>query len=213
MRYGLDIDSVEAWVGERKLFGPVTITIAPGEVVTITGPSGVGKSTLLAIIAGTVSAGICWTGSVSLNGDNISRLAPEKRSIGLLFQDALLFPHLSVAGNLGFGLSRKVRGAVRHEHIADALAQANMQGFENHDPATLSGGEKARIALMRALLAEPGAILLDEPFSKLDPEMRHQIREFTYQRICESNLPCLMVTHDEQDILATNDRTFDLSSV
>jgi len=118
----------------------------------------------------------------------------------MLFQDALLFPHLSVAGNLAFGLPADVRDRRERRRLVDAaLAEAGMDNFGDRDPATLSGGQQARIALFRALLSRPRALLLDEPFSKLDAGLRQRIRGFVFEHAKARNLPVLLVTHDRAD--------------
>jgi putative thiamine transport system ATP-binding protein len=124
---------------------------------------------------------------------------PEKRRVGLLFQDDLLFPHLSVAGNLGFGLKP---GPNRARIIEAALADAGLAGFGQRDPATLSGGQRARVSLLRVLLSEPEALLLDEPFSKLDPALRAQFRNFVFDSARQAGLAVLLVTHDFEDAKA-----------
>jgi putative thiamine transport system ATP-binding protein len=185
------------------LFPPLTLTIPAGEVGTVMGPSGVGKSTLLDAVGGHLAHGFAASGEVLLNGRSLSGVPAEARRIGLMFQDAVLFPHLSVGDNLAFGLGRHVRGrAARAKAVAQALEQAGISGMERRDPATLSGGQRARIALMRTLLAEPLALLLDEPFSKLDSALRAEIRSFTYRHIRERGIPALLVTHDPQDAAA-----------
>ena len=127
------------------------------------------------------------------------------RRIGLMFQDALLFPHLSLADNLAFGLPAQIKGAAaRAAAVAQALAAAGLAGMGARDPATLSGGERARAALMRSLLAEPLAILLDEPFSKLDTALRGEIRAFAFDHIRARAIPALIVTHDDSDAMAAN---------
>jgi putative thiamine transport system ATP-binding protein len=186
----------------RALFPPVTLTVPPGQVATVTGPSGIGKSTLLDAIGGHLAAGFRAEGRVLLNGRDVTALPAEARRIGLLFQDALLFPHLSVGGNLAFGLPRAVRGADRQAAVAQALAAAGLEGFADRDPATLSGGQRSRVALMRALLAEPAALLLDEPFSRLDTALRADIRAFTFGLVRDRGIPALMVTHDAEDAVA-----------
>jgi len=183
----------------KPLFAPLTLKVAPGEVATVMGPSGIGKSTLLDGIGGHLMHGFALRGQVLLNGRSLAELPAEARRVGVLFQDAMLFPHLSVGDNLAFGLTRAVRGAARHAAVAEALAQAGLAGFENRDPATLSGGQRARAALMRALLARPEALLLDEPFSRLDAGLRAEIRGFVFDHVRAQGIPALMVTHDASD--------------
>lgn len=173
--------------------------VRPGQVVSVMGPSGSGKSTLLAAIMGTLGAPFAVSGRVLLNGRDITRLPTEARGIGILFQDPLLFPHLSVGANLAFGLPRTVRGRDRAAAVEAALAEVGLADFAGRDPATLSGGQRVRVALMRTLLAAPGALLLDEPFSSLDADRRAQIRTLVFDRARAAGLPVLLVTHDPQD--------------
>lgn len=184
--------------------------VAPGEVLTIMGPSGSGKSTALAAITGTLPRGFTLTGRLLLDGRDVTGLPTRARGIGLLFQDDVLFPHLSVGGNLGFALPREVRGREdRDAAIAAALARADMAGFADRDPATLSGGQRARVALMRTLLARPKALLLDEPFSRLDTDLRGRIRAFVLDLIRAEGLPAILVTHDAEDARAAGGRVID----
>lgn len=176
--------------------------IAPGEVLTIMGPSGVGKSTLLAFVTGTLAPDFAAQGAVKLDGEDITNRPPHARRVGILFQDDLLFPHLSVGANLAFGLPQGGSKSERQNKIAEALHEVGLDGFEDRDPATLSGGQKARIALMRMLLSEPCALLLDEPFSRLDADLRAQIRDMVFARAKSRALPILMVTHDAEDAQA-----------
>lgn len=186
--------------GQAPLFAPLSLTVRPGEVVSVTGSSGIGKSTLLAGIGGHLAPGFRLGGRVLLDGRDVTGLPAEARGIGVMFQDAVMFPHLSVAENLAFGLAPAVRGrAARRAAVAEALAQAGLEGMGARDPATLSGGQRARAALMRTLLARPKAVLLDEPFSALDPALRHEIRGFVLARLRGSGVPALLVTHDAQD--------------
>lgn len=190
--------------GGAPLFPPLTLGVQAGTVATVMGPSGIGKSTLLDAIGGHLAPPFTASGRVVLDGRDVSALAPEARGIGVLFQDALLFPHLSVGDNLAFGLAARVRGrAARRAAVEEALAQAGLAGFHDRDPATLSGGQKARAALLRTLLAEPRALLLDEPFSRLDTGLRDEIRGFVFARIAERAIPALLVTHDPGDAEAT----------
>jgi putative thiamine transport system ATP-binding protein len=185
------------------LFAPLSLTIAAGKIGAVMGPSGAGKSTLLAAIAGHLPQGFSLTGDIALNGRRMNDTVPQMRHIGLMFQDALLFPHLSLADNLAFGLPAEIKGAAaRKAAVAQALAAAGLAGMGARDPATLSGGERARAALMRSLLANPQAILLDEPFSKLDTALRGGIRAFAFDHIRARAIPALIVTHDDSDAAA-----------
>jgi putative thiamine transport system ATP-binding protein len=188
--------------GGAPLFAALTLSITPGEVATVMGPSGVGKSTLLDGIGGHLAHGFEITGAVRLNGRDVLALPAEARRIGVLFQDAMLFPHLSVGQNLAFGLAAAVRGPARAQAVKDALTRAGLDGFADRDPATLSGGQRARAALMRAILAQPQALLLDEPFSRLDSGLRGEIRSFVFDHLRESGIPALLVTHDDSDAAA-----------
>ncbi|OUE41575.1 ABC transporter ATP-binding protein [Billgrantia desiderata SP1] len=182
--------------------------IGPGEVFTVMGPSGSGKSTLLAYLAGFLAPAFQASGRVLLDDSDITRLPAERRGIGLLFQDPLLFPHLSVAGNLRFGMPRALPD--KAARVETALAQVGLAGFGSRDPATLSGGQKARVALMRLLLSEPRAVLLDEPFSKLDRQLRHDMRRLVFDRLREAGLPSLLVTHDREDAEDAGGRVIEL---
>lgn len=184
----------------QPLLGPIDARIGPGECLTLMGPSGCGKSSLLAALAGTLDPAFEADGRLWLGDREIGRLPPERRRLGLLFQDDLLFPHLSVAGNLGFGLPAAVRPrAERRRRIDAALAEAGLDGLGDRDPATLSGGQRARVALLRTLLAEPEALLLDEPFGRLDAERRASFRATVFAHARARGLPVLLVTHDAAD--------------
>lgn len=182
------------------LFSPLSLAVPAGDIVTVVGASGVGKSTLMAFIGGHLGYGFRASGRVILNGRDLTVTPAERRAIGILFQDAVLFPHLSVGDNLAFGLAQHVRGrAARRAAVGQALQQAGLDGFYDRDPATLSGGQRARAALMRALLAEPRALLLDEPFSRLDPARRSELRAFVFDHVRARRIPVMMVTHDPGD--------------
>ncbi len=179
------------------------MAVAPGETVAVMGPSGAGKSTLLAAIIGALDPVFALSGRVLLDGRDVTGLPTEERRIGVLFQDALLFPHLSVGANLAFGLRRSVRGrAERAARIEAALDEVGLAGFAGRDPATLSGGQRARAALMRMLLSEPAALLLDEPFSGLDRDRRARTRDLVLDVARRRMLPVLLVTHDREDAAA-----------
>ncbi len=198
--HALTLSQVEITQGDKHIIGPVSLTVPPGEVVTVMGPSGCGKSSLLAYICGTLAPALTGSGRVLLNGAEVTSAPPEARHIGILFQDDLLFPHLSVAGNLAFGLPPELRGRrARRKRIEAALAEADMLAFYDRDPTTLSGGQRARVALLRTLLSEPRALLLDEPFAKLDVALRARFRSFVFDHARAQGLPTLLVTHDPQD--------------
>jgi putative thiamine transport system ATP-binding protein len=200
---GLGLERVRIGLGARRLV-EIDAVVAPGETLTVMGPSGSGKSTLLAFLCGTLDRrAFAAEGRVLLDGEDVTGLPPERRRVGILFQEALLFPHLSVGGNLLLAVPPEVRGrAARRALVAGALAEAGLEGYEPRDPATLSGGQQARVALMRTLLARPRALLLDEPFSKLDAALRDRIRAFVFGEIRRHALPTLLVTHDAADAAA-----------
>jgi putative thiamine transport system ATP-binding protein len=207
---GLQLCDVHIAIANRQLIA-VSSAIAPGEILTVMGPSGSGKSALLAYIAGTLAPAFVASGDILLDGRRLNALPSEARHTGILFQDDLLFPHLSVAGNLAFALSPEVRGAAeRRSAISAALTRAGLAGFAHRDPATLSGGQRARVALLRVLLSQPRALLLDEPFSKLDAALRAQFRAFVFSEARRHQLPTIMVTHDPADASAANGRVIAL---
>jgi putative thiamine transport system ATP-binding protein len=185
----------------RELVPALDVVVAPGECVTVMGPSGCGKSTLLAFISGALDAAFRATGSVCVGDEDITGFAPEYRRVGILFQDDLLFPHLSVGDNLSFAIAARVLDRVeRGQRVSRALAEAELPGFEARDPASLSGGQRARVALMRTLLSAPRALLLDEPFSRLDAQLRGDFRRLVFRHAAERGLPTLLVTHDPADV-------------
>ena len=194
------------------LFAPLTLGVGPGGFASVMGPSGVGKSTLLDAVGGHLGHGFRCEGRVVLDGRDVTALPPEARRIGIVFQDAALFPHLSVGDNLAFGLRRDLRGReARRAAVNAALDQAGLSGMAARDPASLSGGQRARAALMRTLLAEPGALLLDEPFSALDAGLRAEMRGFTHAQVTRLGIPCLLVTHDHADAEAVGGICVNLS--
>jgi putative thiamine transport system ATP-binding protein len=197
---GLEIADLDLSVGGRTLMRDFHLRVAPGEVTTLMGPSGCGKSSLLSYLCGTLEPAFQASGRVRLDGVAIDGLPPERRRIGILFQDDLLFPHLSVGENLAFALPPAVRGRrERRARVEAALREADLAGFAARDPATLSGGQRARVALMRTLLAEPRALLLDEPFGRLDRGLRERVRRFVFDHARRAGLPTLLVTHDPAD--------------
>ena len=187
-----------AYAGQPSLIERLEVTVPAGELHLLQGPSGCGKSTLLAVIGGTMDDTVQWSGRISLNGVDISSLPAEQRGVGLMFQDALLFPHMSVGDNLAFGLAARHRRD-RVARVQAALQAADLPGFADRDPASLSGGQAARAALMRTLLAEPQVLLMDEAFSALDPALRQGFGLFVRDRIRDRQIPTLLVSHDPAD--------------
>jgi len=211
MADGLELRDVQI-AKDGKLLVGLNRMIGPGEVLTVMGPSGIGKSTLLAYITGTLAPAFKASGTVMLDGRDITHEAPHKRHVGILFQDDLLFPHLSVGANLAFGLPAGGNLKERRVKVETALAEVDLAGFADRDPATLSGGQKARVALMRMLLSDPCALLLDEAFSRLDTALRAQVRGLVFERAKALQLPVLMVTHDRDDANAAGGEIVDLGA-
>ena len=186
-------------MGKRLLIKDLKVNCAKGSIITLMGASGSGKSSLLAATAGLPIETMTFDGDISLHGKSVAHLPTSQRRIGLLFQDDLLFAHMTVRENLLFATPE---GATK-ERVAKADTALTELGFEamaNRSPLTLSGGQRARVSLLRTLVAEPQALLLDEPFSKLDAALRGQFREFVFEHVRRLGLPTLLVTHDAADI-------------
>ncbi|HAX20902.1 MAG TPA: ABC transporter ATP-binding protein [Hydrogenophaga sp.] len=197
----LDIRNLTITQGPNALIAGLNLQVEPGDIATVTGASGSGKSTLLNWLVGDLDPAFQASGELWLAGQRRDQLAVEARGVGILFQDDLLFPHLSVGQNLAFALPAALQGAAaRRARVEQTLREIGLDGFHDRDPATLSGGQRARVSLMRALLAEPCALLLDEPFSRLDAELRAQFRGFVFEQIARQRIPTLLVTHDPDDV-------------
>ena len=207
----LKLQNIKIQLESQKLFNQFNLRVKPAEILALVGKSGCGKSTLLNFIIGTLDPIFQATGEVFIGNENITDLQPEKRKIGVLYQDPLLFPHMTVEENLLFGIPPGFSKKDRQAKITEFLEYAEMLPFAKKDPMTLSGGQQARIALMRTLLSNPRALLLDEPFSKLDQKLRSMMRNFVKEFIKKENLPAILVTHDFQDVEETADQVIDLS--
>jgi len=183
----------------RVLVDGLNAQVGAGEVLAVMGDSGSGKSSLLACLCGTLAPGLTASGRIVLDGREIQALPTVQRRVGILFQDDLLFAHLDVLDNLLFALPAGER-AVRIATATAALASAGLAEFARARPHTLSGGQRARVSVLRALLAQPRALLLDEPFSRLDMALRERFRSFVFGRLRELGIPAVLVTHDRHDV-------------
>lgn len=197
----LEIKSLQLATQQQPLLA-LTATINAGEILTLMGPSGSGKSSLLNWLAGLLAPEFNASGQLWLNGQNITDFASHQRKMGLLLQEPLLFPHLTVAANIGFAMPRRFKAAERAERIQQALQSVGLAKMADRKPQSLSGGQQTRVALLRVMQSEPKALLLDEPFSKLDSTLRQEVRELVFAYIRQAGIPAVLVTHDAADIPA-----------
>ncbi len=197
----LELESIRIATSERVLVRDLSAGVGGGEVLAVMGESGSGKSSLLAFLSGSLPPGMRARGRVRLLGRDITALPMAQRRVGILFQDDLLFPHMTVLDNLLFALPAGLR-AGRVARAEAALAQAGLAGCSGRWPHTLSGGQRARVSVLRAMLAQPQALLLDEPFSRLDTALRERFRAFVFAGIREQCIPAVLVTHDAHDVPA-----------
>jgi putative thiamine transport system ATP-binding protein len=209
MQSSLQIKNLQLF-RQSELLLSLNEQVKGGEILTIMGPSGSGKSSLLNWLTGTLNNSFQANGEVWLNGENVTDYQPHLRHMGVLYQDALLFSHLTVAGNIAFAMP-KGNKKQRQEKINHALEQVGLKDMGARHPDSLSGGQQARIALLRVLLSEPKAILLDEPFSKLDTQLRIDTRQLVFDQIRDHKLPAIMVTHDHSDAEATKGKVLTLA--
>ena len=198
----LAVDDVSRRLGDRNVVDHVSFDVADGELMVLVGPSGCGKSTLLRIIAGLDAAA---TGRIELDGSDVTALPPERRRIGLVFQDHALFPHRSVEQNVAFGLRHLDRRA-RARRVDEVLELVRLPGVGKRYPHELSGGEQQRIALARALAPDPAVVLLDEPFASLDSTLRDDVRTDVVAALRARNAAAVLVTHERSEALALGDR-------
>ncbi|SFR29801.1 iron(III) transport system ATP-binding protein [Lentzea waywayandensis] len=196
---GLTVKRLVAGYGGDPVLREVDFEVQEGGLLAVLGPSGCGKTTLLRVLAGfhPASSGEVWLGERQLTAD----VPPERRGIGIVPQEGALFPHLSVAGNVGFGLRRGERGA-RVEELLDLVG---LSGFGARMPGELSGGQAQRVALARALAPRPGVVLLDEPFSALDAGLREELRADVRATLRSAGATALLVTHDQEEALGMAD--------
>ena len=198
----LELRGVSKLFSTHRAVTDVSLAIDRGQFFSLLGPSGCGKTTTLRLIAGfeSPSAGEVW-----LNGSRIDPLPPYQRNVNTVFQNYALFPHLTVRGNIEFGLRRKQAGGVE-ERVAKVMEQVRLHGKESRMPNELSGGERQRVALARALVLAPDVLLLDEPLSALDPQLRKQVRAELKDLQRRIGVTFLFVTHDQEEALSLSDR-------
>jgi putative spermidine/putrescine transport system ATP-binding protein len=200
----VELDALAVRYPGGSLIGPVTLAVARGEMLSLLGPSGCGKTTVLRMLAGFVKP---TAGSIRLRGEDVTRTPPHRRGAALVFQNFALFPHLSVADNIAFGLRR--RGVAKDEiarRVARLIAQMRLDGLAERPPAMLSGGQQQRVAIARALAIEPALVLLDEPFSSLDAKLRESTRFELRALQQEIGFTAILVTHDQGEALSISDR-------
>ena len=202
----LEINDVSVSFGDTEVLSGISLELESKQLLAVLGASGAGKSTLMRLIAGFDSVG---GGSIVLDGETLSdtskTVAPEKRTIGIVPQDSALFPHLNVSQNIGFGLSVLSKEA-KAERVGELLRLIRMEEFASRMPQELSGGQVQRVALARALAPRPKLVLLDEPFSALDAELRGQLREEVRQVLRAEGATAVLVTHDQEEALSLADR-------
>ncbi|BBG60978.1 ABC transporter ATP-binding protein [Providencia rustigianii] len=192
--------------GQNQVFSDIQFTVEKGEFITLLGPSGCGKSTLLRCIAGLEQPD---SGELYINRQNITHQPAQQRGVGMVFQSYALFPNMTVAENIAFGLKmRKVSGQEREKAVADVIEMVELQGKENQYPHQLSGGQRQRVALARALVMKPQILLLDEPLSALDARIRKHLRQQIREIQRELGLTTIFVTHDQDEAMIMSDRIF-----
>ena len=178
---------------KKPLIKNLSFTVKKGEILFISGKSGLGKSTLLDLISGFHDNNLIWTGKIYLNKLDITNTSIQNKRIGYMLQDYFLFPHFNVKNNLIFSLPRETKN--KKEKVIHFLNEIDMTEFLNHYPSELSGGQKARIACLRAIISNPNALLLDEPFSSLDKKTMKSFQKFLFDYVKNLNIPCVIVSH------------------
>lgn len=200
----LTIQSITAHYGTTKVLENLSLEVAEGELVSLLGASGCGKTTTLRLVAGFLQP---TSGSIMLGGKDLTRLPAHQRDIGLVFQNYALFPHLSVAENVGFGLKQRgISGEARTKRVKAMLERVGLDHLADRLPAALSGGQKQRVALARALVIEPPLLMFDEPLSNLDAKLRIDMRVEIRQLQRANGTTSVYVTHDQEEAFSISDR-------
>src|SRR5688572_30565004 len=204
MTQALALQSVTAHYGATKVLENLSLNVAEGELVSLLGASGCGKTTTLRLVAGFLQP---TSGTITLGGRDLTRLPPHQRNIGLVFQNYALFPHLSVADNVGFGLKQRgISTADRAKRVGAMLDRVGLAHLADRLPAALSGGQKQRVALARALVIEPPLLMFDEPLSNLDAKLRIDMRVEIRQLQRANGTTSVYVTHDQEEAFSISDR-------
>jgi len=198
----LNVDQIDVTIDSKPILSDVSLEVADSEIVAILGPSGSGKSTLLRAIAGLVDVA---GGEIRWDGRSITQMPPHRRDFGLMFQGYALFPHMTVAGNVGFGLRMAGRDDI-DRRVGEALSWVGLDGFEPRQVDSLSGGEQQRVALARTLASEPRLVMLDEPLGALDRNLRQQLVTDTRKVLDDRRVTAIVVTHDREEAVALSDR-------
>ncbi|UTW01168.1 ATP-binding cassette domain-containing protein [Marinomonas rhizomae] len=206
----LSVNAFSLTLDGKTLIKDLSFEIADGQVLSIMGPSGIGKSSLLHFLSGSLSPNLTTTGEAFLNNQALHTKSTQERKVGLLQQMPLLFPHMSIIENLLFAIPADIKKSARIDMAQNALEKLGIPDKANALPKDLSGGQQARVALLRTLLSQPDFLLLDEPFSKLDPALRRDVRAFVLNEIRSANIPALLVTHDPEDAKAMEGECLEL---
>lgn len=209
----LRVNAFSLSLGDKTLIDDLSFEIANGQVLSIMGPSGIGKSSLLHFLSGSLSPNLHTKGEAFLNDEALQTKSTQDRKVGLLQQMPLLFPHMSIIENLLFAIPADINKTERITMAQNALEKLGIPDKANALPNELSGGQEARVALLRTLLSKPDYLLLDEPFSKLDPALRRDVRAFVLNEIRQANIPALLVTHDPEDAKAMEGECLELGIV
>ncbi len=202
----IDIQNVVKRFGELTVLKNISLTVERGEMVTLLGPSGCGKSTLLRAIAGLNDVN---SGKVFIDGRDVTDVEARKREVGMVFQSYALFPNMTAAQNVAFGLSiqKRPKNEIK-ERVRAMIELVGLQGKENHRPSQLSGGQQQRVALARALIMNPKVLLLDEPLSALDAQIRQNLRVQIREIQMKTGITAIFVTHDQEEAMSISDRVF-----